>query len=323
MDMDSRTVLIPGAGGAAGIGAMKSLRQGGFDGRIVATDADETAAGLYLADEGHVVPRANEAGFRDAVRDVVARADVDVVLPTTGYDLPHYAALRDELAEDGVTVVVSDPAVVDRCTDKLAFHEALAADHPMPRTATHPDDLDRYPCFVKPVRGKGSRGVARCEDREAALAAMDRDEPMLVQEYLPGEEYTVDVLSDLDGEPILAVPRVRIETKAGISVKGRTVRDPDIEATCLAAAADLGLAGPSCMQLKRDAEGVARFVEVNPRLGGGTIFATLAGVNLPLLTLRLARNENVMSIEHNEVTISRFFDEVLVDDSRLKRNPET
>jgi carbamoyl-phosphate synthase large subunit len=311
--MDSRTVLIPGAGGAAGVGAMKSLRQGGFEGRIVATDADETAAGLYLADEGYVVPRAAEDGFRDAVRDVVARAGVDVVLPTTGYDLPHYAALRDELAEQGVTVVVSDPAVLDRCTDKLAFHEALSADHPLPRTATDPDDLDRYPCFVKPVRGKGSRSVARCDDREAALSAMDRDEPMLVQEYLPGEEYTVDVLSDLDSEPILAVPRVRLETKGGISVKGRTVRDPDIQATCLAAAAELGLAGPSCMQLKRDADGEPRFVEVNPRLGGGTIFATLAGVNLPLLCLSLTRDEKVRPIEHEEIVVSRFFDEVVVD----------
>lgn len=317
MDMDRPTVLIPGAGGAAGVGAMRSLRQAGFEGRLVATDADETAAGLYLADEGYVVPRAAEDGFRDAARGVISDAGVDVVLPTTGFDLPHYAALRDELAAAGVTVVVSDPAALERCTDKLAFHEALAEDHPLPRTATDPDALDSYPCFVKPVAGKGSRGIARCDDRAAAVAAMDRDEPMLVQEFLPGEEYTVDVLSDLDGDPVLAVPRVRVATKGGISVKGRTVRDPEMQATCLAVAADLGLAGPSCMQLKRDADGRAKLIEVNPRLGGGTIFATLAGVNLPSLTLSLARGENITTVDHEEIVVSRFFDEVIVETDGL------
>ena len=44
---------------------------------------------------------------------------------------------------------------------------------------------------------------------------------MIIQEYLPGKEYTVDVLSDLDGNSLLAIPRERIEVKAGISSKGK------------------------------------------------------------------------------------------------------
>lgn len=317
MGMDRQTVLIPGAGGAAGVGAMRSLRRAGFEGRLVATDADETAAGLYLADEGFVVPRADDDDFLPTARAVIEQAGVDVILPTTGYDLPRYAEIREELADSGVTAVVSSPEAIDTCTDKLAFHDALADDYPFPRTATDPDELDTYPCFVKPVAGKGSRHVARCETPEEARQAMDTGEPMLVQEYLPGEEYTVDVLSDMDGEPLVAVPRVRMETKGGISFKGRTVLDDEIRTICRGIARDLGLVGPSCMQLKRDAEGTPRLVEVNPRLGGGTVIATHAGVNLPHLTLRLAAGESVSPPEPAEIVVSRFWDELVVQPDEL------
>lgn len=317
MGMDRQTVLIPGAGGAAGVGAMRSLRHAGFEGRLVATDADETAAGLYIADEGFVVPRADDDDFLPTARAVIEQAGVDVILPTTGYDLPRYAEIREELADDGVTAVVSSPEAIDTCTDKLAFHDALADDYPFPRTATDPDELDTYPCFVKPVAGKGSRHVARCETPEDARQAMDTGEPMLVQEYLPGEEYTVDVLSDMDGEPLVALPRVRMETKGGISFKGRTVLDDEIRSICRGIARDLGLVGPSCMQLKRDAEGTPRLVEVNPRLGGGTVIATHAGVNLPALTLRLAAGENVSPPEPTEIVVSRFWDELVVQPDEL------
>ncbi len=97
---------------------------------------------------------------------------------------------------------------------------------------------------------------------------------MLIQEYLPGEEYTVDVLSDLSGAPLLAVPRARLETKDGISSKGRVFRDEEMERLCLELARHLGLKGPTCMQLKRDDERA-------PQVHGGQSRGLEAGASSP------------------------------------------
>src|SRR3989304_7714338 len=110
---------------------------------------------------------------------------------------------------------------------------------------------------------------------------------MVVQEYLPGEEYPLDLLSDLSGMPLLAVPRIRLETKDGISTKGKVLHDDEMERLCLEMARYLNLKGPTCMQLKRDRAGSLKFLEVNPRIGGGGDFSTSAGGNIPKLLLAL------------------------------------
>jgi carbamoyl-phosphate synthase large subunit len=136
---------------------------------------------------------------------------------------------------------------------------------------------------------------------------------MLIQEYLPGEEYTVDVLSDLSGAPLLAVPRARLETKDGISSKGRVFRDEEMERLCLELARHLGLKGPTCMQLKRDEAGRPKFMEVNPRIGGGSMFTTLAGVNIPMLLLQLIAGMELAPQKAKEIVVLRYYEEVVLD----------
>jgi len=135
---------------------------------------------------------------------------------------------------------------------------------------------------------------------------------MLVCEYLPGKEYTIDVLSDLDGKAICAIPRERIETKAGISFKGRVERNKEIGDTCMSLAEYLGLKGPSCIQMKEDKEGNLKFIEANPRMGGGTIMATLAGVNIPHLILKLYDGEVLMEqdLKFKDITVLRYYEEI-------------
>jgi len=137
---------------------------------------------------------------------------------------------------------------------------------------------------------------------------------MIIQEYLPGKEYTIDVLSDLEGNPLVAVPRERIEVKAGISVKGRIVIDKTIQAECLRMAGHLRIKGPSCIQMKRDGEEVPKIVEVNPRMGGSTILTTYAGVNFPELIIKMANTEKIEIPKLHEITMVRYYEEVILNE---------
>src|SRR5262245_11727533 len=98
-------VLVPGAGGAAAIGAIKALRLAGYRGRIVATDVDPLSPGLRLADVGALLPPAASEAFLPRALELIRREAVEVILPTSGFDTPAYARQDRELRAVGVLAV--------------------------------------------------------------------------------------------------------------------------------------------------------------------------------------------------------------------------
>jgi carbamoyl-phosphate synthase large subunit len=309
----SRTVLVPGAGGAAAISAIKSLRLADFDGRIVSTDADPLSAGFYLADGYRVVPKAKDPEFYAEVRRLIDEERIEVILPTSAFDIFEFSRHKPELEAAGVVVAMSDFHAMTLCANKWEFYLKTHGAFPLPETSRDLGHWQRFPCFVKPTFGKGSRSSQRCDSRAQLQFHAARSRDAIVQEYLPGEEYVVDLLSDLSGTPLLAVPRIRLETKDGVSAKGRVVPDSEIEQLCLGMASHLGLKGPSCMQLKRDADGRLKFVDVSPRISGGSVFSTLAGVNIPKLLLDLIDGMEIAPPMPKEIVVLRHYEEVVLD----------
>lgn len=307
------TVLVPGAGGAAAIGAIRWLRRSGFRGRIVSTDSDVLSAGFAFSDASHVVGNITEPGAYAHMLDILSREKVEVMLPTS----PTYCAVcsnkKDDLAALGVVLPAADSEVVRICQDKLSFHSAVSGSFPIPEMIMMgTNGPQKYPCFVKPRWGSGSQGAGPCLDCHDWLFYSKFPKPLLAQELLKGSEYSVDVLSDLDGEAKLAVVRQRLTISDGVSTRVRIVRDEEIESLCISLARYLQLKGVSCMQLKRDACGRPRFLEVNAHLGGTSIASILAGVDLVRMLLAVAFREDFAIPPPKEITVVRHFDEVIV-----------
>ena len=134
--------------------------------------------------------------------------------------------------------------------------------------------------FAKPrMELGGSRGATICEGFERAGMLEKNYGDVIYQEHLSGQEYTIDVLCDMESNPLIAVPRKRLQTKEGISTKAEIVKNNFIEKACFDICKYLKLKGPICLQMKEDKNGIPKFVEINPRFGGSTYFSTLAGVN--------------------------------------------
>lgn len=307
------TVLLPGGGGTAAMCALKSLRMANFPGKIVTTDADPLSPAFFLADAYATLPPISDPQFFVRALEVIEREQITLILPTSGFDIVVYSQQKAELARRGVTVIVSDYPALENCLDKWKFYQLTRERFPLPRTTLDPRLGVEFPCFVKPVRGKGSRGIALCRTEEELAHQLEKQQDLLIQEYLPGEEYSIDVLSDLQGNPLVAVPRVRLATKEGISIKGRVFHDPAIQQACMDLAYFLNLKGPSCMQMRRATTGEPKFLEVNPRMGGGTIFATLAGVNFAQLQVALATGTPVDIPSFRDLTVLRYYEEVVLE----------
>jgi len=151
------------------------------------------------------------------------------------------------------------------------------------------EDCPFYPCFVKPISGSASIGAAVISDERALaahLATFGRD--MVVQEYAPGQEFTLDVYRTRGGKVCSVVPRQRLAVRSGEVEKGITVKDDSLITSAVTLAEALGdLWGVFCCQCRRDGPGgEARFFEINPRFGGGVPLSITAGANLPLYLLQ-------------------------------------
>jgi carbamoyl-phosphate synthase large subunit len=310
---DVKSVLVPGASAPAGINTIKSLKMAKFAGKIVATDSDPLSPGFHMTPDHFVMPlAAHEEEFIGRLCQVVQDSSIDILMPSSGHDIYPYSKYRDRLEGLGAVAVVSDPESLETCRDKLKTFNFLAGKFDLPFTTTDPNRVREFPVIAKPRFGKGSRDVIKVED-EADLRYVDaKFKEMIFQEFLPGMEYTVDVLSDMNKNALLAVPRIRLQTKEGISTKGKVVHNHVLQDDCKRIAEAVGMRGPCCIQMKESRDKDLKLVEINPRMGGGTIFSALAGANLPAMIVDMVRGNEIKIPDFSEITVVRYFEEIIM-----------
>lgn len=282
-------VLVTGIGGPAAQGFIKAFPHGEVD--WVVADMDPAMPGFQLFDPDRraIVPRGEEPGFADSLLAIALQARVDAVVPTVDTELLPLARARGRFEEAGIRVLVASESTLETCLDKLRLMDRLAGWIRVPTSAAVDESLDptRFagPVVTKPRSGSGGRGIRLHESIAAIGPDVPRDGSHLVQDLLPGEEYSIDVLATGGGRVIAAVPRHRIRTDSGIATVARTVADQRLQDYGAAIAKALELTTVANVQVKLDEDGHPRLLEVNPRFPGTMSLTVAAGVNMPRLAL--------------------------------------
>ena len=154
---------------------------------------------------------------------------------------------------------------------------------------------ESYPVMVKPRQGSGARSIHPCADRaEMEFFIGYVKEPVMVQRLMGGPEFSVDVLCDLGGRCLNAIPRSMLESRGGESIKGQVVEEPELVDLARRVAEAFGFRGPGTIQMFRDPEIGLGITDVNPRFGGAfpaPMYAALPGRTYPELIVRMARGE--------------------------------
>ena len=275
--------MVTTAGSAPTPGTILHLQRAGF--RVVATDVDPTAPGLYLADRGHLVPPGDSEAFLPRMRALCAEEGALAVIPLVDEELSRIPALE----RDGVVVLLPRPNFVSTCLDKYTLMRTLdEAGIGVPRTWS----ADEWPVgavdsapggfIVKPRNGRGSRGVVCIESaqdmaRVIAESGYAADE-LLVQERITGPEYTVSVVVWRDGNVQAVVPK-EVLLKQGVTRYAVTRRNDAVAKACRAVQNELGADGPFNVQLALDERGRPRIFEINPRFSSTAALTVAAGVD--------------------------------------------
>jgi carbamoyl-phosphate synthase large subunit len=325
--MKSLRVLITGVGSTTSLSVIKGLRkQQEYDVFIVGTDTnvDDNIAGSAFCDLFFQVPSAGHSGeYVAAIQELVSKHSIDLFIPIINDELEIIAENRKAI-EKSTYVLLSSYDTVLTCNDKCKTFKFFN-DLGLPTLKTidvagsrKPQELlsesgITFPFFAKPRKGLGSSDVYEIRNKEE-IGLINRIKDPIIQEKALGQEYTIDVFCD--GEKMItAVPRSRLETKSGISYKGKTEKDYRLVEYARIISEKLKIKGPANIQcFKKDDE--VRFTEINSRFSGGLSLTIQSGVNTPLLALKLAAGEKLKVIEDFEIVeMCRYWDEVFYNET--------
>lgn len=300
----------------------------GIEGNVLAVDCSRTAPALYFADRGIMLPRIKSGDYVEAIIDICKREHVTLIVPTIDTELLLLAEQKDRIEKQtGAKLLISDIEIIKICRNKLVTQKFMEENgFLMPRLLQteelKAEDLP-FPLFMKPIDGSSSIDAFKVNNRDELDTYIKLIKEPIVQEYIAGEEYTVDVFLDFDSNIISVVPRVRIATRSGEISKGRIVKDREIIADVTRLMEVLKPIGHITVQCKKTDKGVA-YIEINPRFGGGAPMSIKAGADSCQNLYRLMRGEKLTYNEdyRENVTFLRF-DSCIMLDEDLKPEVET
>ncbi len=268
---------------------------------FIGTDVNWLSPALQLCDKAFIVKPTQHCDYIKQLLRIVSANHVDLLVPTVDLDLKVLAQSKQKFANRGCYVLVSGTHVVEICQDKrktFRFLRKNGFETPLTmsvRTAMAAKKL-KFPCFLKPWDGYASRGNAVVKNRRELEFYSKKVPNCIVQEFIPGTEYTCDVFVDFDMKARCIVPRKRIEVRGGEVSKGQVVKNPRIMAQATRLVELIG-AGPGVVtiQLFLDRQRKIKFIEMNPRFGGGAPLSIKAGANFPKWILQhlLGRKTNI------------------------------
>ena len=230
--------------------------------------------GLPFVDDPALIPALNR---------VIDAYGIDYVYPAHDSALLRFSEERDALH---AKVVASARETVGICRSKTRTYRFLSGAPYLPAFYGSPDEIPGYPVFIKPAVGQGSQGARIIRDRSHLEEALSEGQEYTICEYLPGEELTVDCFTDRHGSLLVVSPRSRERIRAGIAVRSRTLPlTEELQSIAEDINRRLSFNGAWFFQVKKNAAGQFRLLEIAPRIAGTMGLTRNLGINMPLLTL--------------------------------------
>lgn len=272
-----------------------AIRAHGVPGSVIVTDVNPLSPSVHVADRSYRVPLATDESYITELLTICEAEQVRLVVPTIDDELPTIAAARNQFKAIQAVVACSPADSASLCNDKYETCKRLidagvsAARSYLPKELREEMEL---PLFIKPRVGRGAIGAFPVRTADELDFFLRYVPTPIVQEYLDGPEFTIDVLCDFDGKPLSIVPRERVVIRAGVIDRGRTVNDLRLIRLAEAACAAIRFAGPINIQCRMRYEKPVIF-EINPRFSGGVPLTIQAGADFPSMLIKLAMGRRV------------------------------
>lgn len=273
----------------------------GMDLKIYGADMSGTAPALVFCDAIRMVCAMRDSDYIPQLIRICQQDGIDLLIPTIDTDLLVLSQNVEKFRNIGTRVLVSRMDEIRICRDKnliVSFFKECGL-----LTPETTNDYRRYqggyPCFIKPKDGSSSINAFRVDSESAIPVYVGLIGDYIIQDFIEGEEYTVDIFCDFGGNPIYITPRKRLAVRGGEVLKTQICQDRIITEECRKLIRKFRPCGPVTVQLIRDEKnGDDYYIEVNPRYGGGAPLSMKAGADSAQALLRLLSGEEVVYQEN-------------------------
>jgi len=322
LKQDKIVIIRSAIGSLASVGFIKLLKKWNF--KIVGTDIVEENVGNFFVDNFYKVPRAeNENEVIKSYLSIAKKEKANWILSGPEEEIVILSKYKDVFKSTGVYMLHSDYNLLDIITDKYnAYKFFKKNDISLPRTKLALDIKDivlenpQNRFILKPRKGRGSTNiVVFSNSNNTIIRDLKNPQNYIIQEYILGLEYTVDVLCDLYGCILNIVPRRRIKVDSGISVIGKTEKNETLISITEKILSSIKIIGGACFQfIKSNETGEYYLTDVNPRFGGGVILSLASSRTFRdnLRNLLEFKWDKLLykSYDFNESKMFRYYDEI-------------
>lgn len=264
--------------------------------KIYGADMAGTAPALAYCDYTRKICAMKDKDYIPQLLEICSRDKIDLVIPTIDTDLLVLSQNKDRFIELGTKVLISSPEMVSICRDKnytSDFFESCGLKAPRPVNDYH-EYKGEYPCFIKPKDGSSSIDAYKVNTEDELAMYAEKIGDYIIQPFIEGKEYTIDIFCDFDGNPIYITPRERIAVRSGEVLKTKIELDKTIIEESRRLIKSFKPCGAMTVQLiRQNTTGDDYYIEINPRYGGGAPLSIKAGADSADAIIRLLQGETL------------------------------
>lgn len=292
-------------------------------GKVVATDMTTIAPAIYEADKFYTVPRITDPTYMDIILDICKKENINGVLSLIDPELSLLAKNKDEFEKIGVTVIGSDYGLCEMALNKMDMYNWLT-EHNYNCAKSYDsieefkkdlaEGIAKFPVFVKPICGSASLSIQKVNDIETIELLFSKDNNLMIQEFLNGQEIGADVYIDMISKEVISIfTKKKLVMRAGETDKAVSFKDEKLFNLITKFVVESGYTGQIDIDVF-DVDGEYYISEVNPRFGGGYPHAYECGCNhMKLIVNNLCGLSNTPNVgDYNEGVYMMKFNEIMI-----------
>lgn len=300
----------------------------GDRGEVHVGNSDALAPSFFYADKYVVTPLIYDDNYIPFLLNYCLKNSIKIVISLFDVDLMILAKNKELFKSNGIEVIVSNELVIDICNDKWNTYN-FAREHNigMPHTFLScktalqaiEEKMISFPVVVKPRWGMGSIGIYFAENEQELCvfyekvkrdifksylryeSVSDSENCVLIQEYIEGKEYGLDIINDLNGNNRAIIVREKLGMRSGETDSAKVVINEKIKDFGRLIGEKLSHIGNLDLDIMVRDENMY-LIEMNARFGGGYPYSHCSGVDLPKAIVKWVIGENL----DDELVIKEF-----------------
>lgn len=294
-------VLVPTIGCTTAISTVKGLKLSKDKKyRIIGTDICDRyeVAGAVFLDAYYKVPFIEQCNYLDVLFEIAKKESIDVIVPILDSDVEKLSKSRKVFEGANIKICAPSFEIVCICNDKYKTYTYLKEKNiEMPPVYLKEEALKKefsikYPAFVKPRNGISSVDCYKVNNENELSVFLSRINDPIVQGFMEGQKCVVDIVNDMNGKNIIAIPRYEYSSKAGVGVKAEVVKDDLLIKFSSRLSEVVGITGVANIEVYKKNNKLL-LVEINPRFSAGVVLSIIAGVNIPEIVIDLFLNNHI------------------------------